>query len=39
MIVSHDIYLLQQVCDKTLVFEDSMIRRYEDTFAEFLEKG
>lgn len=38
MIISHDIYLLQEVCDKTLFFEQGQIRRYEDSFAEFLEK-
>ena len=38
LIISHDIYLMQRICNKTIVFEDKQIKRYEDTFAEYLEK-
>ena len=38
LVISHDVYLLQQVCDKVLLFEQGQIRRLEDSFAQYLEK-
>lgn len=35
LVVSHDRYLLDRVCDKLLVFEDGKIRRVEKRFSEF----
>ena len=34
LVVSHDIYFLQKVCDKVLLFEEGHIRRMEQSFAE-----
>jgi ATPase subunit of ABC transporter with duplicated ATPase domains len=39
LLVSHDQYLLRQVCDKVLVIADRRIRRLEQSFAEYLESG
>ncbi|MCM3441695.1 ribosomal protection-like ABC-F family protein [Metabacillus halosaccharovorans] len=38
LIVSHDIYFLQHVCDKLLVFEDKKIKRVEMTIEEYEKK-
>ena len=38
LVVSHDAYLLQRLCNKVLVFEDRRIRRLESSFAEYLEQ-
>ena len=38
MVISHDIYLLQKICDKAIVFEQGHIKRYEDSFADYLQK-
>lgn len=37
MIISHDIYLMEKLCNKTLAFEQGKIVRYEDSFAEYME--
>jgi macrolide transport system ATP-binding/permease protein len=37
LVVSHDVYLLQKICDKVLLFEDGQIRRLEQSFAEYAE--
>ncbi|MDD3365178.1 MAG: ABC-F family ATP-binding cassette domain-containing protein [Syntrophomonas sp.] len=37
LIASHDVYLLQRVCNKVLAFENGLIRRFEQSFAEYLE--
>jgi macrolide transport system ATP-binding/permease protein len=38
LVVSHDIYLLQKICDKVLLFDNGQIRRLELSFAEYAEK-
>lgn len=38
LLVSHDVYLLQRICNKVLAFEDGRIVRREKTFAEYLEQ-
>lgn len=38
LIVSHDLYLLRQICDKVLLFEQGKIKRIEDSFAEYSDK-
>jgi macrolide transport system ATP-binding/permease protein len=37
LVVSHDIYLLQKICDKVLLFDNGQIRRLELSFAEYAE--
>lgn len=36
ILVTHDRYMLQKVCNKMLVFENKRIKRYEYTFDEYL---
>jgi len=38
LVVSHDVYFLQHVCDKLLVFEDQKIKRVEMSIEEYEEK-
>lgn len=38
LLVSHDIYLLQRICNKVLAFEDGRIVRREYAFAEYLDR-
>ncbi|WP_113671549.1 ribosomal protection-like ABC-F family protein [Vallitalea guaymasensis] len=38
IIVSHDRYLLEKLCDKVLIFEDGKIYRKEDSFKEYMLK-
>ncbi|MCT4542979.1 MAG: ABC-F type ribosomal protection protein [Vallitalea sp.] len=38
IIVSHDRYLLERICDKLLVFQDNKINRVESNFKDYLEK-
>jgi macrolide transport system ATP-binding/permease protein len=38
IIVSHDRYLLERICDKLLVFQDNKINRLESNFKDYLEK-
>ncbi|GMQ61554.1 ribosomal protection-like ABC-F family protein [Vallitalea maricola] len=38
IIVSHDRYLLEKLCDKVLIFEDGKIYRKEDSFKEHMLK-
>lgn len=38
VIASHDKYLLSKVTNKVFLFEDKTITRYEDGYAEFVEK-
>jgi macrolide transport system ATP-binding/permease protein len=38
LVVSHDLYLLEKVCDKVLLFEGQQIRRLEQSFAEYAER-
>jgi macrolide transport system ATP-binding/permease protein len=38
ILVSHDRYLLNQVCDHTLVFENEIIRRIEGNVSSYLNK-
>ncbi|MCA1029496.1 ABC-F type ribosomal protection protein [Bacillus timonensis] len=38
LVVSHDIYFLEKMCDKLLVFENQVIKRVETGFKEFKEK-
>ncbi len=38
LVVSHDVYFLQHVCDKLLVFEDKKIRRVEMSIEEYENK-
>lgn len=37
ILVSHDRYLLEKLCDKTLVFANRKIQRYEHSFKEYLD--
>ncbi|WRS27057.1 ABC-F family ATP-binding cassette domain-containing protein [Oscillospiraceae bacterium MB08-C2-2] len=37
LVVSHDLYFLQKLCDKVLLFEEGRIRRLENSFAQFWE--
>lgn len=38
LLVSHDVYFLEKVCDRVLLFEDGRIRRLEESFAEYMER-
>src|SRR5690606_10427383 len=38
LVVSHDHYFLEKMCDKLLVFEDHVIRRVEMGLTEYLQK-
>ena len=38
ILVTHDRYMLEQLCDKLLVFENQIIRRYEYGIREYLER-
>ncbi len=38
LLASHDLYLLNKVCDKVLVFQDGRIRRLEYSFKEYMER-
>ena len=38
LVVSHDVYFLQHVCDKLLVFEDQQIKRVEMSIEEYEKK-
>ena len=38
LLISHDIYFLQQVCDKVLIHENGRFRRLEKTFREYIEE-
>lgn len=38
LIASHDIYFLEQTCDKVLLYEDKKIKRLEMSFREYWEK-
>ncbi|PMC35257.1 ABC transporter ATP-binding protein [Bacillus sp. UMB0899] len=38
LVVSHDVYFLQHVCDKLLVFEDKKIKRVEMSIEEYEKK-
>lgn len=38
LLVSHDVYFLERVCDKVLLFEDGTIRKLELSFAEYMER-
>ena len=38
ILVSHDRYLVEKVCDHLLVFEDQRISRFEGTLSEYSEK-
>ena len=37
LVVSHDVYLLQRICNKVLTFEEGRIVRREASFAEYLD--
>jgi len=37
LVVSHDIYFLEKICDKVLVFADGHLRKLECSFAEYQE--
>ncbi len=37
LLVSHDVYFLEKVCDRVLLFENGRIRRLEESFAEYME--
>jgi macrolide transport system ATP-binding/permease protein len=39
LIISHDIYFLNHICDKLLVIEDGTIKRVEVGFEEYRKKG
>ncbi|NBD23343.1 ribosomal protection-like ABC-F family protein [Paenibacillus glycinis] len=39
LIVSHDRYLIEKICDKLLVFGDGAIRRYETGYREYAERN
>lgn len=39
LIVSHDIYCLERVCDKVLLFENQRIRKLELSFRDYLERN
>ena len=38
ILVTHDRYMMEKICDKLLVFENKEIKRYEYNFSEYLEK-
>ncbi len=38
ILVTHDRYMLEQLCDKLLVFENQIIRRYQYGIREYLER-
>ena len=38
LLVSHDRYLVEKVCDHLLIFEDQRISRFEGTLSEYSEK-
>ncbi len=38
LLVSHDVYFLEKVCDRVLLFENGRIRRLEESFAEYMER-
>ncbi len=38
LLVTHDRYMLEKICDKLLVFEEKRIKRYEYTLSEYEEK-
>jgi macrolide transport system ATP-binding/permease protein len=38
LIVSHDLYLLQKICSKVLLFENGRICRLECSFAEYIDR-
>lgn len=38
ILVSHDRYLLEKLCDKVLLFENKKIKRYEYSFREYMNK-
>ncbi|WP_066501560.1 ribosomal protection-like ABC-F family protein [Abyssisolibacter fermentans] len=38
IIVSHDRYMLERICDKLLVFENEEVKRIECSFKEYIEK-
>lgn len=37
IVVSHDRYFLNKICDKVLVFENKNIKRYEYSFAQYIQ--
>ncbi|PAB55920.1 ribosomal protection-like ABC-F family protein [Anaeromicrobium sediminis] len=37
ILVSHDRYLLEKLCDKILIFENKAIKRYEYSFKEYMD--
>ena len=38
ILVTHDRYMMEKICDKLLVFDNKEIKRYEYNFNEYLEK-
>ena len=38
ILVTHDRYMMEKICDKLLVFDNKEIKRYEYNFSEYLEK-
>ena len=38
IIASHDKYLLEKVTNKVFVFENQTIKRYEDSYKEYVER-
>ncbi|MCQ6557637.1 ribosomal protection-like ABC-F family protein [Paenibacillus mendelii] len=39
IVVSHDSYFLQRICQKLLVFQDGTIRKFESGFNEYMDKA
>lgn len=39
LLVAHDLYFLEKICDKVLLFEEGKIKRLEYSFAEYLERS
>ncbi len=38
LVISHDVYFMNKLCDKLLVFEDKKIKRLEKSLTEYLKK-
>ena len=38
ILVTHDRYMMEKICNKLLVFDNKEIKRYEYNFNEYLEK-
>jgi len=39
LLVSHDRYMLERLCNRLLVFEDGQVRSFEGGFAEYSDRG